>query len=79
MDTPEDFVRSQCSTCPQNDFEAVMLDGIPALRTDIGGGGVPFAITWYFVEHEGNFIALAIHDPQTLEPLNEVIESIRFE
>jgi hypothetical protein len=77
--TPEDFVLSQCSTCPQNPFESVTLDGIPALRTEIGGGGVPIMITWYFVEHRGNFIAFALHDPETLEPLEETIETIQFE
>jgi hypothetical protein len=49
---------------------------MPASRTQVGGGGVPFVITWYFVEHNGNLIALAIHDQQTLEPLDAVIQSI---
>jgi hypothetical protein len=77
--TPEDFVLAQCSTCPNNGFESVTIDGIPALRTEIGGGGVPIMITWYFVEHRGNFIAFTIHDPETLLPLEDVIQSIRFE
>ena len=77
--TPEEFVLSQCSTCPDNGFESVALAGTPALRTQIGGGGVPFTITWYFVERQGNFIAFALHDPQTLLPLAEVIETIQFE
>lgn len=77
--TPEEFVLSQCSTCPQNPFEPVALGGKSALRTKIGGGGVPIMITWYFVEYNGNLIALAIHDPQTLEPLDEVLASIQFE
>jgi hypothetical protein len=77
--TPEDFVLSRCSTCPQNPFEQVTLGGKDALRTEIGGGGVPFFITWYFIENKGNFIALAIHDPQTLQPLEEVLSSIQFE
>jgi len=77
--TPEEFALSQCSTCDPNIYEPVTLAGKSALRTQIGGGGVPLMITWYFVEHKGNLIALAIHDPQTLEPLEEVIESIQFE
>jgi hypothetical protein len=77
--TPEDFVLSQCSTCPLNPLESTTLGGVPALRTEIGGNGVPFVITWYFVEHNGKLVAFAIHDPETLLPLDEVIASIRFE
>lgn len=77
--TPEQFAQAQCSTCPANPFEDVMLGGTPARRTQVGGGGVPFTITWYFVENNGQLIALAIHDPETLEPLEDVIQSIRFE
>lgn len=77
--TPEDFILSQCSTCPVNPFEEITLGGIPATRTEIGGGGVPFMITWYFVEHRGKLFAFAIHDPQTLQPLDEVLAYIQFE
>ena len=77
--TPEDFALAQCSTCPQNAFESVNLGGKPALRTEVGGGGVPIRITWYFVENNGNFIALAIHDPESLLPLEDVLASIMFE
>lgn len=76
--TPEEFVLSQCSTCPVNPFESTTLGGVPALRTQIGGGGVPIMITWYFVEHNGKLIAFAIHDPQTLLPLDDVLASIQF-
>ena len=77
--TPEDIALAQCSTCPDNGFEQVTVGGKSALRTEIGGGGVPMVITWTFVENQGKLIAFAIHDPQTLAPLNEVIESIQFE
>lgn len=77
--TPEEFARSQCSTCPQNGYESITLAGKPGLRTQIGGGGVPFMTTWYFFEHKGNLIAFAIHDPQTMQPLEDIIESIQFE
>jgi hypothetical protein len=77
--TPEDFALAQCSACPQNPFEDVVVGGQPARRTQVGGGGVPFSITWYFVEHNGKLIAFAIHDPETLLPLEDVIASIRFE
>ena len=61
-----------CSTCPENSFEEVTVGGKPGLRTEIGGGGVPMVITWTFVENQGKLIAFAIHDPQTLAPLNAV-------
>jgi hypothetical protein len=62
-----------------NTFESVTLAGKSAIRAQIGGGGVPFMIVWHFVEHQGNFIAFALHDPQTLLPLDNVIESVQFE
>lgn len=77
--TPESFAISQCSTCPVNPFEEITLGGLPALKTSVGGGGVPFTSTWYFVEHLGNLIALDIHDEETLEPLEDVIQSIQFQ
>jgi hypothetical protein len=77
--TPEDFVLAQCSTCPQNGFESVTLGGKPAQRTEVGGGGVPIVTTWYFVENHGNLIAIAIHDPESLLPLEDVLASIKFD
>jgi hypothetical protein len=77
--TPEQFAQAQCSTCPASPFENVTLGGEPAQRTQVGSGGVPFTITWYFVEHNGKLIALAIHDPETLKPLDDVIQSIQFQ
>lgn len=77
--SPEELAVLQCNTCPQNAFDSVTLSGKSALRTQIGGGGVPFMITWYFVENQGNLIAFALHDPITLLTLDDVIESIIFE
>lgn len=77
--TPKELAFLQCSTCPPGDFEPLTIGGKPALRTQIGGGGVPIFITWYYIEHRGNLIALAIHDPETLQPLEDVIGSIQFE
>lgn len=77
--TPEAFVLAQCSTCPVNPFESTTLGGEPGLRTEVGGGGVPIMITWYFIEHNGKLIAFAIHDPETLLPLDDVLNSIQFE
>jgi hypothetical protein len=77
--TVEQFIQSQCSTCPLQPMEETTLGGKSAHRTQIGGGGVPFVVTWYFVENNGKLIALAIHDPETLEPLEDVLQSIQFE
>ncbi len=77
--TPQTLAATQCSTCPENPFESVTLGGKSALRTQIGGGGVPIMITWYFVENKGNLIGLAIHNLQTLEPMDDVLQSIQFD
>lgn len=77
--TPELFVQAQCTTCPIQPFEDVTLGGKSAQRTQVGGGDVPILITWYFVENNGKLIALAIHDPETLEPVEDVLQSIQFE
>jgi hypothetical protein len=77
--TVGEFVLAQCSTCPENPYESVTLGGLPATRTQIGGGGVPFMVTWYFVEKDGKLFAFAIHDPETIEPLEDVIQTIQFE
>jgi hypothetical protein len=76
--TPEELVLMQCSTCPDNGFEQVVVGGKPGQRTQVGGGGVPMMITWTYVENKGKLIGIAIHDPQTLEPLTAVIDSIIF-
>jgi hypothetical protein len=77
--TAGEFAVAQCGTCPEHPFEDVMLGGLPAQRTLIGGGAVPFTITWIFVENEGKLIGLAIHDPETLAPLEEVLQSIEIQ
>jgi hypothetical protein len=77
--TPEDFALAQCTTCPVQPFEDVTLGGKPARRTQVGGGDVPFMVTWTFVENQGKLIALDIHDPDSLEPLEDVLQSITFE
>ncbi len=77
--TLEQFAASQCSTCPGHSPEAVTLGTVPAERLLIGGGTVPFEKTWFFFEHQGRRIGLAIHDPETLEPLDEVLATLRLE
>ena len=76
--TAVDFAFAQCSTCLEQNFVDETLDGKPARRLEIGGGGVPFTTTWIFVERGENLLAFAIHDPETMEPLEDVIQSIQF-
>ncbi len=63
----EQFAASQCSTYPAHPSWAVAL------------GTVPFEKSWFFFEHQGKRIGLAIHDPDTLEPLDEVLATFRLE
>jgi len=77
--TLEQFSASQCSACPGHSPEAVALGAVPAERLLIGGGTIPFEKAWFFFEHQGRRIGLAIHDPDTLEPLDEVLATLRLE
>jgi len=77
--TLELFAASQCSTCPAQPPQAVTLGTVPAQRLLIGGGSVPFEKSWFFFEHQGKRIGLAVHDPDTLEPLDEVLATLRLE
>jgi hypothetical protein len=74
--TLEAFVQQQCQTCPENPVEDVKLDGRPAQRVLIGGGGVPFTVEWTFVRLDGQMVGFSIHDPETLEPLPDVLGSV---
>lgn len=76
--TIEDFAQGQCSTCPPTPIQDIQIAGVNARRTVIGGGGVPLEITWTFFDHNGKRIGLKIHDPDTLEPLTEVLESLKL-
>jgi hypothetical protein len=75
--TIEAFVQSQCSTCPIHPIETVILGEVPAKSTIIGGGSVPLEIEWFFMEHNGRLIGLSIHDPETLETLDDVLQTLR--
>ncbi len=77
--TLELFAASQCATCPAHPPEAVTLGTVPAQHLLIGGGDVPFEKSWFFFEHQGKRIGLAVHDPDTLEPLDEVLATLRLE
>ena len=73
------FAAAQSSTCPAHPPEAVTLGNVPAQRLLIGGGTVPFEKSWFFFEHQSKRIGLAMRDPDTLEPLNEVLATFRLE
>lgn len=77
--TIEEFVQGQCSTCPPAPIQDIQLAGVDARQTVIGGGGVPLEITWTFFEHNGKRIGLKIHDPETLESLMDVLESLKLQ
>lgn len=77
--TIERFVEQQCSTCPQQDVEAVEFGGIAGQRTVIGGGSVPFDVEWYFFENAGRLIGLSIHDVETLKNLDSILETLQLE
>jgi len=74
--TVEGFTQQQCQTCPMNPVEHITLDGRPAQRVLVGGGGVPFMVEWTFVQLGGQLVGFSLHDPETLEPLPSVLESV---
>jgi hypothetical protein len=77
--TVEQYLEYQCSTCPSHPTEMVTLGDAVAVHTLSGGGAVPHLLDWYFIEGDSSWIGLCIHDPETLEPLHEVLDSFRFE
>lgn len=74
----ERFVQAQCSTCPAAPIQDIQLGDVSARQTVIGGGGVPIEVTWTFFDHNGMRIGLKIHDAETLEPLQQVLESLQL-
>jgi len=77
--TVDQFLTLQCSIRPQHPVEAVTPGSVSAQATRIGGGSVPFEVEWYFVEHAGKLIGLSIIDPETMETLIPVVQSLRLE
>jgi len=75
----DSFAASQCGDCPKQPIEDAVLAGVPVRRTTIGGGSVPFRVEWMFLEHAGKVIGLSIHDPGTLESLQDVLQTLRLE
>ncbi|HJW83716.1 MAG TPA: hypothetical protein VJ754_05365, partial [Anaerolineae bacterium] len=59
-----------CATPPE--LEASGL--IPAQVATVGGNGAP-ALEWYFVQHEDNLIYFSIHDADSLQTLDAVIQT----
>ncbi len=78
--TVEEFAVAQCGTlCPTHPIQDTTIGGKPAKKTIIGGAHNPWLVTWYFVNHNDELLAFTIHDYETLEPLNDVLQSIQFE
>ncbi len=75
----EEFIQLQCSTCPEHALEPIQIGGFPAVRTQIGGGGVPILVEWIFIERDGQLLGFSLHDPQTLEPLDNVMQFLVFD
>lgn len=76
--TVEAFLESQCFTCPPAELTTSNLNGIKVQRATLGSGGVPFVIEWIFLERDGRLTGLSIHDPDTLETLETVLETLQL-
>jgi len=76
--TVEAFLESQCSTCPPAELTTSNLNGMKVQRSTLGGGGVPFVVEWIFLERDGVLTGLSIHDPDTLETLETVLETLQL-
>lgn len=75
----EEFIESQCSTCPRHAMESVLLGTTIAERTFIGGGGMPILVEWDFIDRGQLWIGLSIHDPESMATLAEVLDTFQFE
>jgi hypothetical protein len=76
--TLEQAIDRLCGSCAQApETQQVLINGWVATRASIGSEGWP-TLEWTFVEHDGKLIALAIHDPVTLKPLQEVVDTLMF-
>jgi hypothetical protein len=53
------------------------LAGLPARRGTVGGNGSP-PLQFVLVEREGKLYYVDFHDPESLEPLEDVIASFQF-
>jgi hypothetical protein len=59
------------------DLANTTLAGLPARRGTVGGNGSP-PLQFVIVEREGKLYYVDFHDPQSLEPLEDVIASFHF-
>lgn len=69
------FIQSQCEACAPPIIEPVSLGAFPALKLALVEPGQP-SIEWYLVQIDDRLIALAIHDPQSMQPLEQVLQSL---
>ncbi len=58
-------------------MDDVIISGLHAKTAVIQGDGWP-TLQWFFIEHNRKLVYLSIHDPVTLQSLNETIDSITF-
>jgi hypothetical protein len=77
--TLDAFALQQCKTCPEHPIEDTTLDGRPARRLTIGGGGVPFTVEWTFVELGSRTVGFSLRDPDTLAPLPDILATVRLQ
>ena len=76
--TVEAFLESQCTTCTPAEISNSIINGIQVQRALLGGGGVPFIVEWVFLDRDGRLVGLSIHDPDTLETLEPVLETLQL-
>jgi hypothetical protein len=67
-----------CGGCvPPPELEEAVLNGQGARRAIITGPGLA-ELEWFFIEGNGKTIFFSIHDPDTLETLDGVVQTFNF-
>jgi len=73
--SPEEVAAQLCGGCTSLPaLQDAVVNGVEAKLATIGGEGAP-ALEWVFVQNEGKLICLSIHDPETLQSLDGVVQS----
>lgn len=67
-----------CAGCaPAPELEETILNGLGAWLAVVGGVDLP-ELEWFFVQGNGKTIFFSIHDPDTLETLDGVVQTFGF-